>query len=65
MSSHNPQVADETLPNSTERAVIIGGNRDAVTACIDSVLAVLLEFPPKGPTVPYAPSTSCDVLPRL
>ena len=50
------------LPNSTERAVTISGERNAVTACIYSVCAVMLESPPKGPTIPYTPKSGGGLL---
>ena len=50
------------LPNSTERAVTISGERNAVTACIYSVCSVMLESPPKGPTIPYTPKSGGGLL---
>ena len=50
------------LPNSTERAVTISGERNAATACIYSVCAVMLESPPKGPTIPYTPKSGGALL---
>ena len=50
------------LPNSTERAVTISGERGAVTSCIYSVCAVMLESPPKGPTIPYTPKSGGGIL---
>ncbi|XP_074652242.1 poly(rC)-binding protein 3-like [Tubulanus polymorphus] len=49
------QVASEMLPNSTERAVTISGNADAITQCIYHICCVMVESPPKGATIPYRP----------
>ncbi len=49
------QVASEMLPNSTERAVTIGGGKEAITQAIYHVCVVMLESPPKGTPVPYTP----------
>lgn len=49
------QVAGETLPNSTERAVTISGSPDALTLCINQICAIMLENPPRGPFIPYKP----------
>jgi len=49
------QVASEMLPNSTERAVTISGNSDAITKCIYQICCVMMESPPKGATIPYRP----------
>ena len=51
------QVAGETLPNSTERAVTISGLPEAITLCIEEICNIILESPPKGPFVPYKPHT--------
>eukprot|EP00095_Tigriopus_kingsejongensis_P005873 maker-scaffold38_size502422-snap-gene-2.24 protein:Tk05873 transcript:maker-scaffold38_size502422-snap-gene-2.24-mRNA-1 annotation:"poly -binding protein 3 isoform x4" len=49
------QVASEMLPNSTERAVTISGNSEAITQCVYHICLVMSESPPKGITVPYRP----------
>jgi len=49
------QVASEMLPNSTERAVTISGNSEAVIQCIYHICVIMSESPPKGVTVPYTP----------
>jgi len=49
------QVASELLPNSTERTVTIGGTRNSITQCVYQICCVMLEFPPKGTTIPYTP----------
>ena len=49
------QVASELLPNSTERAVTISGSSDSITKCIYQICCVMMESPPKGPTLPYRP----------
>ncbi|ELT90806.1 hypothetical protein CAPTEDRAFT_1308 [Capitella teleta] len=49
------QVASEMLPNSTERAVTVSGQADAITQCIYNICCVMLESPPKGATIPYRP----------
>lgn len=49
------QVASELLPNSTERTVTIGGARNCITQCVYQICCVMLEFPPKGTTIPYTP----------
>merc|ERR1712045_393636 len=49
------QVASELLPNSTERTVTIGGSRNSITQCVYQICCVMLEFPPKGTTIPYTP----------
>jgi poly(rC)-binding protein 2/3/4 len=52
------QVASEMLPNSTERTVTISGTPEAITQCIYQICCVMLEHPPKGPTIPYRPRTN-------
>lgn len=37
------QVASEMLPNSTERAVTVSGNSDAITKCIYQICCVMME----------------------
>lgn len=37
------QVASEMLPNSTERAVTLSGNAEAITQCIYHICCVMLE----------------------
>jgi len=49
------QVASELLPNSTERTVTIGGPRNSIQQCVYQICCVMLEFPPKGTTIPYTP----------
>ncbi|XP_041379793.1 poly(rC)-binding protein 3-like [Gigantopelta aegis] len=49
------QVAGETLPNSTERAVTVSGTPEAITLCVREICDIMLESPPKGPFVPYKP----------
>merc|ERR1712061_764299 len=49
------QVASEMLPNSTERAVTISGNGEAITQCIYNICNIMAESPPKGMTVQYRP----------
>lgn len=49
------QVASEMLPGSTERAVTISGTAEAITQCVYHICCVMLESPPKGPTMPYRP----------
>jgi hypothetical protein len=49
------QVAGETLPNSTERAVTISGTFDALVVCVGLICNVMLENPPRGPFIPYKP----------
>nr|XP_027195707.1 poly(A) RNA polymerase gld-2 homolog B-like isoform X2 [Dermatophagoides pteronyssinus] len=49
------QVASEMLPNSTERAVTLSGSADSITKSIYQICCVMLESPPKGPTIPYRP----------
>jgi len=49
------QVASEMLPNSTERAVTISGNSEAITQCIYNICNIMAESSPKGPTIPYKP----------
>lgn len=49
------QVAGETLPNSTERAVTISGSPDALTLCVSQICNIMLENPPRGPFIPYKP----------
>lgn len=55
MTGATIQVASEMLPNSTERAVTISGNSDAITKCIYQICCVMMESPPKGATIPYRP----------
>ncbi|UYV62727.1 PCBP3 [Cordylochernes scorpioides] len=52
------QVASEMLPNSTERTVTISGSAEAISKCIYQICCVMLESPPKGPTIPYRPKPS-------
>eukprot|EP00731_Ephydatia_muelleri_P012950 Em0007g260a len=49
------QVAGETLPNSTERAVTISGSHNALTMAISQITNIMLENPPRGPFIPYKP----------
>ena len=37
------QVASEMLPNSTERAVTISGNSEAITQCIYNICNIMAE----------------------
>ena len=55
MTGATIQVASEMLPNSTERAVTISGNSDAITKCIYQICCVMMESPPKGATIPFRP----------
>jgi poly(rC)-binding protein 2/3/4 len=50
-------VASEMLPNSTERTVIVSGSKSAISQCIYQICCVMLESPPKGATIPYAPKS--------
>ncbi len=43
------------MPNSTERAVTISGQPDALTACIGMICTIMLENPARGPNIPYKP----------
>lgn len=47
------QVASELLPNSSERAVTVSGTSHAITLCVQKLCQILIESPPKGPTIPY------------
>ncbi|XP_016384636.1 poly(rC)-binding protein 3-like isoform X3 [Sinocyclocheilus rhinocerous] len=49
------QVAEDLLPDSTERAVTISGTPRAITQCVKHICTVMLESPPKGATIPYRP----------
>jgi len=53
------QVASEMLPNSTERAVTISGNSEAITQCIYNICNIMAESPPREGclTVPYRPQS--------
>lgn len=51
------QVASEMLPNSTERAVTISGNKESITQCIFHVCCTMLESPPKSTPIPYSPKS--------
>ena len=51
------QVASDLLPNSTERAVTIGGTTKNITDCLYQICCVMLESPPKGTTIPYSPKS--------
>ncbi|XP_062519657.1 poly(rC)-binding protein 3-like isoform X2 [Corticium candelabrum] len=61
VTSASVQVASEMLPGSTERTVTISGTPDSITQCIYQICCVMLEHPPKGPTIPYRPRTSPPV----
>lgn len=50
-------VASEMLPNSTERTVTVSGSKSAISQCIYQICCIMLEFPPKGATIPYAPKS--------
>ena len=39
----------------TERTVTIGGPRNSIQQCVYQICCVMLEFPPKGTTIPYTP----------
>ncbi|XP_011406106.1 PREDICTED: poly(rC)-binding protein 2-like [Amphimedon queenslandica] len=52
------QVSGESLPNSTERAVTISGSSQSISRCLDYICDVILENPPKGPSVPYKPHSN-------
>ncbi|XP_064643912.1 poly(rC)-binding protein 3-like isoform X2 [Lineus longissimus] len=54
-SGASVQVANEMLPNSTERAITISGPSEAITKCIFHMCTVFVESPPKGATIPYRP----------
>ncbi|KAL5460329.1 hypothetical protein EMCRGX_G033773 [Ephydatia muelleri] len=49
------QVAGETLPNSTEKAVTVSGSRNALSMAISQITNIMLENPPRGPFIPYKP----------
>ena len=43
MTGASVQVASEMLPNSTERAVTISGNSEAITQCIYNICNIMAE----------------------
>jgi poly(rC)-binding protein 2/3/4 len=49
------QIAGETLPNSTERAVTISGTYESLVVCVGLICNIMLENPPRGPFIPYKP----------
>uniref|UniRef100_A0AC35U963 KH domain-containing protein n=1 Tax=Rhabditophanes sp. KR3021 TaxID=114890 RepID=A0AC35U963_9BILA len=54
------QVASEMLPNASERAVTISGHASAIVLCMQEVCKILLDAPPRGPTIMYKPRPSCN-----
>ena len=48
MTGASVQVASEMLPNSTERAVTISGNSEAITQCIYNICNIMAEVSQGG-----------------
>eukprot|EP00118_Oscarella_pearsei_P017424 m.172693 g.172693 ORF g.172693 m.172693 type:complete len:373 (+) comp39085_c0_seq5:202-1320(+) len=56
------QVAGELLPGSNERAVTISGTPTALTQCIYQICCIIVEHPPRQPTVIYRPQISPPIV---
>lgn len=57
------QVANEMLPNSTERAVTITGSPEAIAPCIRRLCAIAIETKPKVPVITYQPCNMNSMMP--
>lgn len=49
------QVANEMLPNLTERIISICGSLDSIIPCIQRLIDIALEIKLKNPSIPYQP----------
>lgn len=49
------QVAQDVLPNSTERVVTISGNVTSLRSCTYQICMIMVQCPLKGHTIPYKP----------
>lgn len=54
------QVAQDVLPNSTERVVTISGNVESLRSCAYQICTIMVESPPKGFTIPYRPKPALN-----
>ncbi|XP_035829694.1 heterogeneous nuclear ribonucleoprotein K isoform X7 [Aplysia californica] len=58
----NIKVFSTCCPNSTDRVVAITGKPKVVVGCIEEIVELLQQAPPKGPMNPYDPSFSDEFL---
>ncbi|KAI8737901.1 heterogeneous nuclear ribonucleoprotein K-like isoform X1 [Biomphalaria glabrata] len=58
----NIKVYSTCCPNSTDRVVAITGKPKIVVGCIEEIIELLQQAPPKGPINPYDPSFSDEFL---
>uniref|UniRef100_A0A0B7AXN5 K Homology domain-containing protein n=1 Tax=Arion vulgaris TaxID=1028688 RepID=A0A0B7AXN5_9EUPU len=58
----NIKVYSTCCPNSTDRVVAISGKPKVVVGCIEEILELLQQAPPKGPMSLYDPSYSDEFL---
>jgi len=58
----NIKVYSVCCPNSTDRVVAITGKPKVVVGCIEEIIELLQQAPPKGPMNPYDPSYSDEFL---
>ncbi|KAH9500898.1 hypothetical protein Btru_069151 [Bulinus truncatus] len=58
----NIKVYSTCCPNSTDRVVAITGKPKIVVGCIEEIVELLQQAPPKGPINPYDPSFSDEFL---
>jgi len=58
----NIKVFSTCCPNSTDRVVAIMGKAKVVVGCIEEIIELLQQAPPKGPMNPYDPSYSDEFL---
>jgi poly(rC)-binding protein 3/4 len=56
------QVANDMLPNSTERSVTISGTTHAVMQCIQRLCSIVAESKPSTSVIPYQPQLSSAAL---
>ena len=56
------QVAQDVLPNSTERVVTINGSLEALKSCAYQICKIMIESPPKGYVINYRPKPAINPL---
>lgn len=53
----NVKIANDLLPNSTEKLITLYGEPRVIEGCVDAICLVMIEEAPRGKCTPYTPAT--------
>ena len=53
----NVKIANDLLPNSTEKLITLYGEPRVIEGCVDAICQVMIEEAPRGKCTPYTPAT--------